>query len=125
MGFLLFIYWFCYVIFALNFIVWLLKLLFYPQQFTPLLYKVLIFCSFYTLSPLLYFCRGVLIDFISSIKIKGFQLNEYKLGAFIFAVVGIFLFYIFFIGHPNKQDEFSFTVKPNRPIPDFLCKANM
>ncbi len=124
MGFLRVFYWFWYVIFAINFIVFTLKLIFYPQQFTPFLYKYLFFCFLYTISPLLYFSRDFFIDFISSIKIKGFQLNEYKLGAFIFAVVGIFLFYIFFIGHPNKQDEFSFTVKPNRPIPDFLCKAN-
>lgn len=124
MGFLRVFYWFWYVIFAINFIVFTLKLIFYPQQFTPFLYKYLFFCFLYTISPLLYFSRDFFIDFISSIKIKGFQLNEYKLGAFIFAVVGIFLLYIFFIGHSNKQDEFSFTVKPNRPMPNFVCKAN-
>jgi len=126
MGFLLgglkIIYWFFYIVFAIDLIAFSSKIIFYPNTVSS--YGFWWFCFLYTLSPFLYFCRGFFQDFICSINIGGLRLNEYKLGAFIFAIIGIFLFYIFFIGHSNNQDDFSFTIKPNRPMPDFLCKAN-
>lgn len=126
MGFLLgglkIIYWFFYIVFAIDLIAFSSKIIFYPNTVSS--YGFWWFCFLYTLSPFLYFCRGFFQDFICSINIGGLKLNEYKLGAFIFAIIGIFLFYFFFVVHSNKQDEFSFTVKPNRAMPDFLCKAN-
>ena len=125
MGCLLFIYWFWYVVSAIDLLLFLIWLIFYPEKYSqqPGLYYGLLFFFLYVISPLFYVYRGVLLDFICSIKIKGVQLNEYKVASILFAIAGISLIVYFSVSSKN-QDNLSFNVKPNRPMPAFLCEAN-
>lgn len=62
MGCLLVFYWFWYVVFALDFVGFFFKYLLYPEKVSNTTFWFLWFCFFYTLSPLLYFGRGFILD---------------------------------------------------------------